>query len=84
MSFPLKTFGRPRTPYAITCEEHGFVYLTKQEYDRQLSRPDDLWRCPVCRLTAFWSDENYDSFFDTEFSDGTPVEIYEDLEGYAI
>lgn len=62
-------YGRSRTPYAIYCPEGplegypgcGLVYLTKAEYDFQMSRPDATWRCPVCGMyPARWDDDNYE------------------------
>lgn len=59
--------GRPRTPYAVQCEGHledypscGLVYLTYEEYMRQLSAPNATWRCPICRAGADWDDDNYE------------------------
>ena len=62
------THGRPRTPWAVHCEGPfdmpgygcGLVYLTKQEYDRQMDAPDSLWKCPLCRYSAQWDDDNYE------------------------
>ena len=64
-------WGRKRTPYAVNCQgpwdlggglAHGLVYLTKEEYDEQISAPDKTWRCPICRYDAIWSDNNYEEF----------------------
>lgn len=58
--------GRPRTPWAIWCRDsdpefsHNLVYLTKDEYDRQMNAPDSLWKCPICRCSADWDDDNYE------------------------
>lgn len=51
------------TPYAVYCLAGcrvGLIYLTYEEYIRQMERPDDLWRCPICRGEAEWSDTNYE------------------------
>ena len=50
------------TPYAVNCKEHGLVYLTEAEYDRQMMLPDSLWQCPRagCSHFATWDDENYE------------------------
>lgn len=64
--------GRPRTPYAVTCEGPwdlpghgcGLVYLTTEEYNRQMDAPSKTWRCPLCRYEAVWSDDNYESFYE--------------------
>jgi hypothetical protein len=64
--------SRARTPYAIHClgiwdlpeaGNHGLVYLTEEEYDRQMSNPDATWRCPLCRYEADWDDDNYEEFY---------------------
>lgn len=34
------------TPYAVHCPIHGVVYLTEEEYLRQLDQPDLVWSCP--------------------------------------
>lgn len=34
------------TPYAVTCPVHGRVYLTEEEYHRQMMKPDQVWACP--------------------------------------
>jgi hypothetical protein len=52
--------SRYRSPYRVRCPEHGFVYLTPQNYSAQLSRADDCWRCPICLSYAHWDDEWYD------------------------
>lgn len=48
------------TPYAVHCPKHGKVYLTEQEYNYQMRRPDILWMCPICTRRAEWDDDNYD------------------------
>jgi uncharacterized C2H2 Zn-finger protein len=50
------------TPYAVNCDWCGTVFLTEQEYIRQLYKPDSLWQCPKCGATAWWDDDNYDSY----------------------
>lgn len=56
-----KTTGRSETPtpYAVECPEHGKVYLSGDNYMRQLQRPDDKWRCPTCDRVSEWDDDNY-------------------------
>jgi hypothetical protein len=77
MRYPLiDQHGRPRTPYAVHCEGpwdlpgggHGLVYLTRKEYDHQMSRPDTTWRCPICKYEAPWDDTNYETFGPEEAS----------------
>jgi hypothetical protein len=54
------------TPYAVHCsgliEGHscGLVYLTPEEYDRQMMAAHRRWRCPICKAEAEWDDENYE------------------------
>lgn len=54
----------PQTPYAVICPVHGQEFLTKQEYDYQMCRPDAKWQCPVedCRREAQWDDANYEEW----------------------
>ncbi len=49
------------TPYAVLCRSHGRVFLTKDEYGRQMCKPDALWRCPLCKQDAQFDDETYES-----------------------
>lgn len=59
-------WGRKRTPYAVICSDlwpsmrHGLVYLTEEEYDRQMDAPSKTWRCPICRHEADWDDDNFE------------------------
>lgn len=48
------------TPYAVLCVEHGRVYLTPRNYDSQMRKADDLWRCPICGSASEWDDLNYE------------------------
>lgn len=48
------------TPWAVTCPTHGQVFLSREEYNRQLVRIDDCWTCPECGARADWDDENYE------------------------
>lgn len=60
-----------RTPYAVVCTKpsikapkgHGQIFLTQQEYNEQMMKPDSKWVCPACGQYAYWDDDNYDSFF---------------------
>ncbi len=53
--------SNPR-PYAqVICYEAeigcgGFVPLTKEQYDQQMMRPNQTWRCPRCLSEAEWDD----------------------------
>jgi hypothetical protein len=72
MTYPKKDqYGRPRTPYAIYCTSGplegysgcGLVYLTDNEYNQQMMRPNATWRCPICGMyPARWDDDNYEQF----------------------
>lgn len=63
-SEPLAESPTP-TAFAVHCRAgcaNGKpIYLTEAEYDRQLSRPDSLWKCPRCGDAAHWDDEIYES-----------------------
>jgi hypothetical protein len=48
------------TPYMVHCPNHGPVYLTTLEYERQMWQAGSLWKCPECHRTATWDDENYE------------------------
>jgi len=58
--YPNIRYNRYRTPYAIICPEHELVYLTHEEYDNQLMKPDHYWICPLDNHRAVWDDENYE------------------------
>jgi hypothetical protein len=57
-----KQNDREPTPYAIICYEHSQVFLTLEEYSYQMSRPDSLWKCPLCGEVADWDDDNYELY----------------------
>jgi uncharacterized protein with PIN domain len=65
MSFPLKdaagqdaSESAVPTPWAVRCwdcgqgEESALVFLTREEYARQLARPHAFWHCPRCGREA--------------------------------
>ena len=66
------------TPYAVQCtgssNPHGatpcngggLIFLTHEEYDRQMDRPDSFWQCPRCGGVAWWSDDNYEKYLQEE------------------
>lgn len=58
------TVSEERTPYMVQCVMDGNVYLTKDEYDRQVYRHNRGWECPLCGGNAAWSDDNYEGFYD--------------------
>lgn len=56
------------TPFAVVCIENvlgesgcGKVYLTTEEYNRQMFLGHKRWTCP-CGGIAVWDDENYETF----------------------
>lgn len=66
-----------RTPYAVHCAgidpgegfgscTIGLVYLTEEEYNQQMNAPNRTWRCPKCGGDAYWSDSNFESYFESE------------------
>ena len=34
------------TPYAVRCPLHGLIYLTYEEYCRQMDQLGQVWKCP--------------------------------------
>lgn len=64
MSWTPKVSEEP-TPYAVhctgligngdECENGEAIFLTKEEYRRQLSRANQRWRCPKCGAEAWWT-----------------------------
>ena len=51
------------SPYAISCYHKGRpvrVFMTEEQYLRQLRRPNNLWVCPSCGETAWFDDTNYE------------------------
>lgn len=53
-----------RTPYAVLCDDHGQQFLTAEQYDHQMSRPNSRWRCPRCGAPAHWDDDEYEATLD--------------------
>lgn len=53
--------ARVESPYAVLCWRCGKVLLTEAEYDEQMARPDNRWRCPRCGTEAEWDDAHYDA-----------------------
>jgi hypothetical protein len=57
------------TKYAVFCPEHGRVFLSEEEYDFQMDRPDSRWTCPrecgppdvgICGADSEFDDETYE------------------------
>lgn len=44
----------------VVCSYHGKVDIDKEEYNRQMSRPNSLWRCPVCGESCDFDDDRYE------------------------
>lgn len=63
--------------FAILC--HNFeahdseltrVFLTEQNYDQQMARPNARWRCPACGESPVdWDDDNFESSYEMNRSD---------------
>jgi hypothetical protein len=54
--------SKDTTPYAVycmaECEPGVPVFLTAEEYDRQLDMPYNKWTCPECNGPAMWDDDS--------------------------
>ena len=67
------------TPWAVVCTDTtedigedqdpllingcGKVYMTEEEYMRQLMRPHSTWTCPNgCHNEAYFDDEHHETF----------------------
>ena len=51
------------TPWAVRCfhcNKGELVYMTRDEYLRQLRNADNTWECPCCGQRASWNDSNYE------------------------
>lgn len=46
--------------YGVICPMHGPVDIGAVEYVRQMNRPNDRWRCPLCREISNFDDEKYE------------------------
>jgi hypothetical protein len=59
--------GEKRKAYAVVCtDHHGIIYLTNEEYNYQMNRPNRTWVCPICHNDAYWEDDNMQEFMDAE------------------
>ena len=45
---------------AVTCLKDGQVFLTEEEYLRQLERSNERWMCPKCGEEAFFDDYHFE------------------------
>lgn len=51
----------PMKPYAgVVCPQHGDVDITEEEYEKQLDRPNQRWRCPLCGEESHFNDERFE------------------------
>ena len=55
------------TPYAVLCPRHGRVYLTREGYQQQLSRPHAKWACPTCKRVSTFDDATYEAAMEAAF-----------------
>lgn len=46
----------PTSIYGVECPDHGKQGLTREEYERQMNKPNLLWTCPICKQVAWWDD----------------------------
>lgn len=48
-----------KTPWAVTCSEHGAIFLTSHEYKKQLRSAENcMWLCPTCGRVAIFDEAN--------------------------
>lgn len=48
-------------PYAaVYCRLHGTVDIDKDEYIRQMNKPNSLWVCPICKSVSMFNDERFE------------------------
>lgn len=68
-----KTSGGGGHYAKLNCPIHGSVYLSQKEYDNQLNRPNDFWRCPKCNSHSTFDDtyfeEKHVPFIEVESQD---------------
>ena len=60
---------KQKTPWAVICQNCGQVHLSAAEYEEQLMRPDDTWRCPDCGEPAEFDDVTYEIIMRSENDD---------------
>jgi hypothetical protein len=58
----------------VDCPNHGLVEMDKNEYMKQLSRPDALWVCPFCHELATFDDAFYEEMNHNTSVDDTYVD----------
>lgn len=48
-------------PYAaVDCRLHGTVDIDRDEYIRQMNKPNSLWVCPICGSASMFNDERFE------------------------
>ena len=47
----------------ILNERWTASYLTSEEYNRQIMKPDSFWYCPYTGLDAIFDDRYYEEFY---------------------
>jgi hypothetical protein len=51
----------PKSKYGVICQHHGKQGLTKEMYNYQMNKANDVWRCPCCQQPADWDDDRYEA-----------------------
>ncbi len=46
---------------AVICPEHDQVFLTLEQYEYQMDRPNRGWICPKCGDSAQFDDEFFEA-----------------------
>ena len=54
------------TPSATYCHDCGLVYMTREWYRAQMSRPHYKWVCARCGQTAEWDDETHEKWIEEQ------------------
>ena len=63
---PEKRWSSTPTAYAVICPKHEQIFLTHEEYIRQLEAPDSKWVCPYCNRLAEFDDANYEKAMEAQ------------------
>lgn len=48
------------TENAVICQTDGQVFMTEEEYQKQLGRSNADWACPKCGNPASWDEVNFE------------------------
>lgn len=57
VAIQLQTDRLPESKYGIICDNCGPQGMTEEQYDKQMARPSQLWRCPSCGEAPAWFDD---------------------------